>query len=559
MFKKFLTITFLSSTLAFSQYQVKSTQAADENLIPNAQVQIADVSGTKPENWQTGNWGQNSATFSYLSEVSGNKYLKVSVTAYNSGDAKWYFKPITILPNTQYLFSDYYQSNVTTDFVVQILNEFNQESYLYIGSAPPSSSWRKIGFNFTTPDYAAKITVFHLIAKVGYLNTDDFSLTRYQPMTFADSIPNASLEQVSDLDSNLPAYWQTGNWGSNKATFSYLNTGHTGNRSIKVTISNRTSGDAKWYYTPQPVTAGQYYHFQDWYISNVQTEVILMVNKSDGSTLYQTLSLVFASNNWTLYSKKFIMPAGAITATIMHVIYNNGYLITDDYSLSTYVPQKFARPLITLTFDDAWDQNLITAFPILDQYGFKTTQYYCTQYIESEYDRNNIKAIFLAGHEISSHSVNHPFLTQVSTRRLNNELTKSKTILENIVGAGNVTSFATPYGDYNLKVTNAIKQYYQSNRNTDTGWNSPDDFDIYNIKVQNMTNTTTLAEFQSWVDKAITDSTWLVIVYHDVIDNPDPYDVRPADFAAQMQYIAQTGITVKTISQALSELVPQIK
>lgn len=241
----------------------------------------------------------------------------------------------------------------------------------------------------------------------------------------------------------------------------------------------------------------------------------------------------------------------------MHVIYSNGYLVTDDYALSTYVPQRLNRPLITLTFDDDWHENLTTAFPILNQYGFKTTQYYATEYIETQYDRDNIKAIFNAGHEIGSHTVTHPFLTQVSQKKLINELTKSKAILESIVGAGNVKSFATPYGDYNANVTNAIKQYYQSNRNTDVGWNSKDNLDRYNIKVQNMTNTTTFTEFKSWVDKAKADNTWLVIVYHNVIDTPDLYDVKTTDFALQMQYVSQTGIAVETISQALAEVASQ--
>lgn len=60
-----------------------------------------------------------------------------------------------------------------------------------------------------------------------------------------------------------PIGWQKDKWGENTTTFAYLNTGYTGSRSVKVTISKYTSGDAKWYFNPIPVSPNASYNFSD--------------------------------------------------------------------------------------------------------------------------------------------------------------------------------------------------------------------------------------------------------------------------------------------------------
>ncbi len=101
---------------------------------------------------------------------------------------------------------------------------------------------------------------------------------------------------------------------------------------------------------------------------------------------------------------------------------------------------------------------------------------------------------------------------------------------------------------------------YQSHRSTDVGYNSKASLDIRNIKVQNITNTTTPADVQSWVSQALANKTWLVIVYHEVTATAaDPtYAVTPANLDAELNIIKQSGVTVKTLDQALAEITPQL-
>lgn len=246
----------------------------------------------------------------------------------------------------------------------------------------------------------------------------------------------------------------------------------------------------------------------------------------------------------------------------MHIIYSNGSLTTDDYTLSPYVPQKFSRPIISLTFDDGYDSYATTASPLMAAYNYKSTAYIITSEIgdtEAGYmTLAQIKAAYAAGNEIGSHTVNHPDLTTLSSTKLMNELVNSKNYLQTNLGT-TITDFAIPYGTYNATVTAAIKKYYQSSRTVDVGYNTPDNFDPYRIVVQNIDITTTQAQFQSWIDYAQQNNCWLVLVYHGVDNSGDQYSVSPQNLQSQLQYIHQNNLTVETMSQALKEVSSQIK
>jgi hypothetical protein len=169
-----------------------------------------------------------------------------------------------------------------------------------------------------------------------------------------------------------------------------------------------------------------------------------------------------------------------------------------------------------------------------------------------------------AGHEIGSHSITHPFLTQATDSALGTELTGSKNRLESITHDSFV-SFAYPYGDYDARVIDKLKDTgYRSGRSVDEGYNGALDLEAYNIRVQNIEKTTTLAEFQSWVDYAKAHNYWLVIVYHEVVpdgtstcsgEEQNPcLDTTLSDFEKQLDYIAGQGLgaNVETVQRALA-------
>ncbi|MEX1123825.1 MAG: polysaccharide deacetylase family protein [Patescibacteria group bacterium] len=533
-------------------------QHAPGGNILNPGFETADPNNpAQPFAWKTGSWGTNTPTYSYqstgyVSERSG----RVDITNYQSGDAKWYFEPIAVEPNTDYLFENYYRANILTSVVAQVEADSGAISYQWLGDVAASANWKQTSLPITTPANAERLTIFHLLAGNGFLETDSYSFAE----NLQGLVPNPSFETADAGNPNAPAQWQANNWGSNTAAFEYLNEGHTGNRSAKVTVSNYQSGDAKWWYEPVVVEPGIEYAFSNFYRANIPTRIVVWVVTDAGTNQYIGLGSAPASANWIEFHDTFTMPVNAARATILHIVEQNGFLIVDDYALALGQIQGFDRALVTLTFDDGWEANVATALPIMQQHGFLSTQFYATGFLDGENYQNlqNVWQFINAGHEIGSHSVTHPDLTTLSPEQLDYELRESKQFLENTFGV-KVKNFASPFGAYNNTVIEGIQQYYQSHRGVDVGYNSKDNFDIWRFKVQNMTPATTLAEVQAWLQHAASKKLWLILVYHKVEDvNVGPYDTTEEQFIAQMAALAASGIHVATMQQAIEELLPQL-
>lgn len=146
-------------------------------------------------------------------------------------------------------------------------------------------------------------------------------------------VANPSVEQVSSGDPTLPEDWQNNAWGTNTPDFTYLNEGYTGNKSVKTELTSRTNGDAKWSFDPVAVTPNTSYTFKDYYKSNISTEAVVQYIHQNQSVTYEWLGNVNASSNWSQTNYNFTTPATVVQATVLHIVSNVGWLITDDVEM----------------------------------------------------------------------------------------------------------------------------------------------------------------------------------------------------------------------------------
>ena len=381
-------------------------------------------------------------------------------------------------------------------------------------------------------------------------------------ITISNPIENPSVEDAQNA--TTPRYWHSDLWSvpanAFTSTFTYLNEGHTGNRSVKVEITGYGAGiegDAKWYFDHVELVPGTDYIFSDWYKSNVDSRIVIECITDENVREYYELPGAPPSANWTKYETSFTMPANGVRITVYHLLSQNGWLITDDYQLDIYNYEGFNQGIVTLTFDDGWEENPETALPIMNGYGFKSTQFYATTFIIDPWTGYNPKTIIQkfidAGHEIGSHSITHPDLTTLSAQNVTKELLDSKTYLQSFLGV-EIKHFATPYGIYNEYVKNEIMKHYDTHVTVDIGYNSRDNLDLSKLKRMSILSTTTAAEVQEWVEKARDEKLWLILLYHRVADNPGDYDTTVELFTQQMKVIYDSGIQVKTISEAIAEI-----
>jgi len=535
------------------------------NLIANPSFETA--SGNLPANWQTGSWGTNDASFNYSqSGHTGSKSATVTITNYTSGDAKWYADPVAVTAGQSYTYSDFYTSSTATQVTAAFTKTDGSTAYSQLPQANASSAWTSYSANIVAPSGATKVTFYHLLGAVGSLTIDDASLvnttTSTQPAPL--TISNPSVE--TSTNGTTPAAWHSDTWGTNDASFSYANDGHTGAKSIKATITNYTDGDAKWYFNPVTgLKDGDSYHFSAWIKANTQVSAVAAFTMGDGSTTYETLNLPLGVNatNWKQYTSNFTAPSGAKDLTVYLLISNVGWVETDDYSIGTYTPAGFSEGLVSIDFDDGWKNIYTNGLPLLQTYSLPSTQFIISGNIGTNgyMTQAQISAFQTQGSEIGGHTVTHPDLTTLTPTDLTNELSQSQATLRQDFGSGVATEFASPYGSYNDAVLTAAKQYYVSHRSTDVGFNSKDNFNPYNIVVQNVDSTTTVAQVEAWVQQAQAQKTWLVLVYHQVENTlvaGDTDAVKTANLNTELNYIKTSGITVKTQSAALAEVMAQM-
>jgi peptidoglycan/xylan/chitin deacetylase (PgdA/CDA1 family) len=288
-----------------------------------------------------------------------------------------------------------------------------------------------------------------------------------------------------------------------------------------------------------------------------------MYTDATGTEQYLTIQTPLANGSttvWQQYTGTFTLPQNATSVTLFMLISSNGWLQVDDYSVTAQPVVGFTQPLVSLTFDDGLSSTYKNGLPILQKYGFVSTQYLISGTLNTStyMTTANARAFLTQGSEIGSHTVTHPYLTQLTAPLMTQELSQSQVKLRSLFGTSVAQNFASPYGDYNLNVINTIKTYYRSHRSVDVGYNSKDNFNPYNIRVQNVDSTTTPAQVAAWVAKAKADKTWLVLVYHAVVNGGDAYSVTPVNLDTELANIKASGVSVKTINQALDIITPQL-
>lgn len=117
--------------------------------------------------------------------------------------------------------------------------------------------------------------------------------------------------------------------------------------------------------------------------------------------------------------------------------------------------------VVGITFDDGYANVLENAVPVLEECGFLATNYFVVRQLGGSnvwdadegvppsplMDAAGLRAWAAAGHEVGSHTLNHPDLSRISPELAVNEIRDSREALEQIAGAP-VRAFCYPYGHF---------------------------------------------------------------------------------------------------------------
>lgn len=129
------------------------------------------------------------------------------------------------------------------------------------------------------------------------------------------------------------------------------------------------------------------------------------------------------------------------------------------------------RKLVAITFDDGYQDFYDNAFPVLRDLNFPSTVFLISDLVGKEnawdfhdlrdrkrlMDWDTIKQLKREGVTFGSHTRTHPFLSKLSSDDLKSELAGSRSDLESQLQVP-VDFFCYPYGDYDSRAVEAVKQ-----------------------------------------------------------------------------------------------------
>lgn len=154
------------------------------------------------------------------------------------------------------------------------------------------------------------------------------------------------------------------------------------------------------------------------------------------------------------------------------------FVLASNYGASYIAKwQNNADAALSLTFDDNRATHNAAA-AILEEFGVHGTFNPITSYMNEEMFLD----IFHRGHELGSHSVNHPHLKGASMEMIIYELTESKLAIEDLTGVPCV-SYTAPYGDINDDIVTVAREMYLSARGVKRGINAVANADIFDLQI----------------------------------------------------------------------------
>ena len=192
---------------------------------------------------------------------------------------------------------------------------------------------------------------------------------------------------------------------------------------------------------------------------------------------------------------------------------------------------KGKKCAVVITYDDAIDQHLDNAIPVLDSLGLKAT-FYLTAFSTSMQNRlQEWRRLSVNGHELGNHTLYHPCiggpgrewvkpeadLSKYTVQRMVNETRMTNVFLHALDGKVKRT-FAYTCGDTKIgdsSFMNGMKGDFIAARGTQALMHTINQVDLYNIDCY-VVNGQTAAQMLVWVDKAVKTNSLLVLLFHGV-------------------------------------------
>ncbi len=211
------------------------------------------------------------------------------------------------------------------------------------------------------------------------------------------------------------------------------------------------------------------------------------------------------------------------------------FLLFIGFSLNGYAQFNQAwrgkKCAVVITYDDAINEHLDNAVPVLDSLGLKAT-FYITAFSASMQTRlNEWKNLTTKGYELGNHTLYHPCiggagrewvskdydLNNYSVKRMVDETRMTNLFLQSLDGKTKRT-FAFTCGDMKIgdsSFINGMKNDFVAARAVRNEMHKINEVDLYNVDCY-VVNNHSFEQMKEWVDKSVQTNSLLVILFHGV-------------------------------------------
>lgn len=207
------------------------------------------------------------------------------------------------------------------------------------------------------------------------------------------------------------------------------------------------------------------------------------------------------------------------------------FLLLFIVALTDAQPWNGKKCAVVITYDDALDQHLDNAAPLLDSLGLKAS-FYVTAFSNSVQKRmNEWKNLDKKGHELGNHTLFHPCaggkgrewvkpeydMRSYTVQQMIDETRMTNLFLHALDGKTKRT-FAYTCGDMKIgdsTFIHAMKNDFVAARAVRNQMHKINEVDLFNVDCY-MVNNHSAEEMIGWVKKAVATNSLLVILFHGV-------------------------------------------
>ena len=216
------------------------------------------------------------------------------------------------------------------------------------------------------------------------------------------------------------------------------------------------------------------------------------------------------------------------------------------------------RPVASITFDDFPKSAWTNGGPILARHGVRATFYtaggFCgrTQDGTEFYGAEDLKALHGQGHEIACHGFAHEPATSMSDAALAADLSRNAEFLKPFLNGAAPASYAFPFGAVSLRTKRDIARRYSCARGVHPGINTGQ-ADLAQLRSVSL-------ERYLWDEDGIAREIahakqangWIVFATHEVAQDASRHGSTPAMLEHVLKKLAESGIEVLPVREALS-------